>query len=138
MDRLSWRPLSWPNQIPDHRERRDHAHDDAAANACPATPRGRQHSKKSPSFSAGAKGGFLLLKPSERTSRREQRETQRDRTILVPNAPGFPEAADAVHRQGCRFCSAFQPPEHRCILLYYLRREAGAEWCLVGLNPRIG
>jgi hypothetical protein len=26
------------------------------------------------------------------------------------------------------FCPAFQAPEHRCIVLYYLRREAGAEW----------
>src|SRR5205814_4952216 len=109
MDRLSWPALSWPNQIPDHRERRDHAHDDAAANACPATPRGRQHSKKSPSFSAGAKGGFLLLEPSERTSRREQRETQRDRTIFVPNVsegdrtlrfrcvPGFLDTGALLH-----------------------------------------
>jgi hypothetical protein len=38
LGRLSWRPLSWPEQIPDDRERRDqqHAHDDAAADAVDA------------------------------------------------------------------------------------------------------
>jgi hypothetical protein len=76
--RLSWRPLSWPEQIPDDRERRDqqHAHDHAAADAvhlqalrlCPAwraasltLARSRRSSGKS-AITASCGSGIVKMK----------------------------------------------------------------------------